>query len=87
MIVALWVKFKNSCRDKCKAPLHLLTNNLGVFPQRIIDFNESKIRKEFQSEPTQLEFETLLWERHYAFFIESNKILIPFSDLDEHYKK
>lgn len=24
---------------------------------------------------------------YYAFFIESNKILIPFSDLDEHYKK
>lgn len=29
----------------------------------------------------------MLWERHDAFFIESNKILIPFSDLNEHYKK
>lgn len=87
MTVPLWLKLKNSFHDKFKAPLRLLTNNLGIFPQRIVDFSESKIRKEFQSEPKQVEFETLLWERHYTFFIENNKILIPFSDLDEHYKK
>lgn len=40
MLVALWLKFKNSFHDKFKAPFHLLTNNLGILPQRIIDFSE-----------------------------------------------
>lgn len=81
-------KFKTNFRDKFKASLNFLTNNLGILLANWLQWEQSQKEILFWTATTRVwNLAEKLWERCYAFFIESNKILIPFSDLDEQYKK